>query len=223
MFGTNTRGYVYMRCDYGRQYGREAASAISGHGQWCSVREDALLPLALDFFEQRVFGASRMDLLARQLETEPSANPDREIRIRLSQQIADADAAIAAQVRGLEAGVDPNAVRARIEELKADRASHLVALAALAPDAPIDDAELAENLASLPDLSDALRAAEPAIQRSLFDAFALRVECDRIQGNVKIGATLDEAVATALGGVTDLPSVFCTNGHGGGRIRTSEG
>lgn len=102
------------------------------------------------------------------------------------------------------------------------RASDLVALGAVAPDVPIDHA-LAKNLASLPDLSDALRAAEPAIQRAVFDAFALRVECDRIEGNVKISATVDEAVATALAGVTDLPSVFCTNGHGGGRIRTSEG
>lgn len=223
MFGTNTLGYIYMRCDYGRQYGRQEAAAIPGHGQWCSVREDTLLPLVLDFFEQRVFGASRMDLLAKQLDTQPSPNPDRETRTRLTRQIADTDAAIAAQVRGLEAGVDPQAVQARIEELKASRETHQAALSALAPEVRTDHAKLAENLAALPNLSDALRDAEPDTQRSVFNAFALRVEYDRVHSNVRISATVDEAVATALGGVTELPPVFCTGGHGGGRIRTSEG
>jgi hypothetical protein len=127
------------------------------------------------------------------------------------------------EVRGLEAGVDPLVVQARIEELRATRATHQAALSALAPEVPTDHAKLAENLAALPNLSDALRDAEPDIQRSVFDAFALRVEYDRVHSNVRISATVDEAVATALGGVTELPLVFCTSGHGGGRIRTSEG
>ncbi len=136
-------------------------------------------------------------------------------------QIAETDAAIAAQVRGLEAGVDPVAVQARIEELKADRATHVAALSALAPHARIDHAKVAESLMVLPDLTDALRDAEPGIQRAVFDAFALRVEYDRVQSNVRISATVDEAVADALGGVTELPPAICTGGHGGGPTRPS--
>jgi hypothetical protein len=63
MFGSTVKGrYHYMRCDYGRQHGREAAEAIPGHGQWCNVREDLLMGFVLDFFERRVFGEARMDL-----------------------------------------------------------------------------------------------------------------------------------------------------------------
>jgi hypothetical protein len=42
----------------------------------------------------------------------------------------------------------------------------------------------------------------------VFDAFALRVEYDRVQSDVRVSATVDEAVAVALGGVTDLPPVI---------------
>jgi hypothetical protein len=110
MFGA-TRDYVHMRCDYGRQYGRAEAAALPIHGQWCSIREATLLPLILDFFEQRIFGATRLDLLAEQLDMQPSGDPDEESGTRLTRQIADADAAIAAQVRGLEAGVEAAEVR----------------------------------------------------------------------------------------------------------------
>jgi site-specific DNA recombinase len=223
MFGCKTLDYVYMRCDYGRQYERAAAAGIEGHGQWCSVREDTPMPLILDFFEQRVFGAARMDKLANQIDAQPRRNPDQEARMRLARQIADVDSALAAQVRGLEAGVDPVLVQVRIDELKAERASLAASLAALGPELPADDARLAENLDRLPDLTDALRRAVPEAQRQVFDAFALRVEYDRVEGRVRISAALDDAIAEALVGARELPPVICTGGHGGGRIRTFEG
>ena len=185
--------------------------AIPGHGQWCSVREDTLIPLILDFFDQRVFGASRLDLLSKQRDAQPSTDPERETRARLTRRIADADAAIAAQVRGLEAGVDPLAVKARIEELRATRATWEASLTALPrPPRSGDYAALVENLIAIPDLGEALREAEPDTQRAVFDAFALRVACDRVAGNVQISALVDEDVATTLGGVTTLSTVVCT-------------
>jgi hypothetical protein len=42
---------------------------------------------------------------------------------RLQAQIAEADRAIAVQVRALEEGIEPDMVRARIEELKAEKAA----------------------------------------------------------------------------------------------------
>lgn len=223
MFGATTRDYIYMRCDYGRQYGRAEADRIPGHGQWCSVREDMLLPLVLDFFGQRVFGKLRLDLLADQLGAHECSDPDHNTRVRLEDQVSKTDAAIAAQVCAIEAGVDPTVVGARIEELKAARASDEAALAALARPAATDHARLMENLGALPDLTVALRRAAPAVQRAVFDAFDLRVEYNRVQSVATISATVDESVANGLGGLTSLPAEICTIGHGGGRIRTCEG
>ena len=41
MSGRTRKDHVYMACDYGRSYGREAAEQIPGHGQWLYLREDA--------------------------------------------------------------------------------------------------------------------------------------------------------------------------------------
>jgi hypothetical protein len=61
------KGKTYWRCDYSRSYGNEAAEAIEGHGRWCSCRQDVLMPFVLDFFQERVFGPARLDLLNQQL------------------------------------------------------------------------------------------------------------------------------------------------------------
>ncbi len=114
-------------------------------------------------------------------------------------------------------------IQVRVDELKAERAPLVASLAALGPELPADDARLAENLDRLPDLSEALRRAAPDTQRQVFDAFALRVEYDRVGGLVRISAAVDDAVATALVGAQQVPPVICTGGHGGGRIRTFEG
>jgi hypothetical protein len=38
-----------------------AAEQIDDHGQWLSLREDALLPLIEQFFAERIFGPMRLD------------------------------------------------------------------------------------------------------------------------------------------------------------------
>lgn len=224
MFGATTRGYTYMRCSYRNEYGGVEASAIPGHGAWCSVREDTLLPLVLDFFQERVFGATRLDRLAKQLGAAGSSkDPAEAERARLQRTISQATDAIAAQVRGLEAGVDPAAVRTRIEELKAGITEHEAALAKL-PRAGSDDYTLlAQSLANIPDLGAALREAEPSLQRTVFEAFRLRVQYDRIGEEASLCVTVDEELADALGASASLSSAICNSGHGGGRIRTSEG
>jgi hypothetical protein len=121
------------------------------------------------------------------------------------------------------AGVDPVLVQGRIDELKSERAPLAASLAALGPELPADDAALSRNLDRLPDLSKALRGATPDVQRQVFDAFALRVEYDRVEGRARISASVDDAVAEALIGAQELSTDICTDGHGGGRIRTFEG
>lgn len=74
MYGRARKGHTYMTCDYGRTYGKVAADQIDGHGQWLSIREDALLPLVEKFFAERIFGPMRLDKLARQLRAHQKAS-----------------------------------------------------------------------------------------------------------------------------------------------------
>jgi site-specific DNA recombinase len=222
MFGSTVKGrYHYMRCDYGRQHGREAAEAIPGHGQWCSVREDLLMGFVLDFFERRVFGEARMDLLVKQLDQQERRDrksaSDTEARLR--RQIADLDLAIERQVIAIEQDVDPVLVGRRIAKLKDEKATAEAALREQEPNAQDGREELADALERLPDLSEQLRSATPEVQRQVFDAFSLRVEYDRTQEVVRVSATVTEQVARALAS-GQLDPASCTGGYGPCRNRT---
>ncbi len=218
MFGRARFEHTYCCCSYGREYGKEAAAEI-GHAAWLNVREDRLAALVDDFFEERLFGRLRMDKLAAQLDAKPRANPDDRTRARLTKQIADADAAIALQVRAIEEGVPARAVKERIAELEVEQEDARAALAQLVPDAPHDDAKLADSLDRLPDLSVALREAPLETKRRFYSAFDLQVVVDKAAGTVHISAAVDETVAQACAD----GSLLRTKGHGGGRIRTCEG
>jgi site-specific DNA recombinase len=198
-YGSVVKSHTYYRCTYGVEYGREAAAAISGHGVTCNVNEAVLLPFIERFFADRVFGPMRLDLLDRQLKRQAKVGQldlTRETK-RLTAAIAEANHAIAAQVRGLEAGVDAQLVQARIDELKASKATSEASLATLQP--PADDhTDMGATLAKLPDLSDALREAPDDTKRRLFDSFDVRLVYDKIEGRIEISATVTEAVAGLL-------------------------
>jgi hypothetical protein len=108
-----------------------------------NVREDALLPLVEEFFANRLFGPMGLDKLAVQLSAQESSQTadSKRMGAELRRQIATADNAIAAQVRGLEAGVDADLVQARIVELKAEKTAAQATLSALLP-APADGEDL---------------------------------------------------------------------------------
>lgn len=55
----------------------------------------------------------------------------------------------------------------------------------------------------LPDLSEALRQASPALGRLVFEAFCLEARYDKIEGGLP--ATVSEAVAQAFENAKDLP------------------
>jgi site-specific DNA recombinase len=197
-YGAVVKGHTYYRCTYGQNYGKVAADAIAGHGATCNVREDTLLPVIERFFADRLFGPMRLDLLREQLDLQQqtSATEDQRTAARLQAQIAEADRAIAFQVRALEAGVEPELVRARIEELKADKAAAQASLPrlGLAPERQ----DPAVVLDQVPDLAERLRGADNATKRALFDAFDLRVVYDKASDRLSISATLTEAVAKML-------------------------
>ena len=75
MYGRTRKQHTYLTCDYGRTYGKVAAEQIEGHGQWLSLREDALLPLVEQFFAERIFGPMRLEKLARQLRAHQKTTP----------------------------------------------------------------------------------------------------------------------------------------------------
>ena len=84
-------------------------------------------------------------------------------------------------------------VRARIEELTAEKAAAQAALPklGLAPERQ----DPAAVLDQVPDLSKRLCDADNATKRALFDAFDLRVVYDKASDRLSISATLTEAVA----------------------------
>ncbi len=61
-----------------------------------------------------------------------------------------------------------------------------------------EDEELTAQLARLPDLSEALREATPAIKRQVFASFDLRIAYDKVEHRAELSATVSEAVADAF-------------------------
>ena len=208
MYGRERKSHTYMCCDYGRAYGRVAAEQIDGHGQWLYVREDHLLPLVEEFFAQRIFGPMRLKKLAKQLsahERDAKKNGKRH-HDGLRRQIADLDRRLGLQLNALEKGIDPELVGARIAELRAHKEQAEEQLRDQPPDpAEQEPTELLANLERLPDLSQALRDAPPALKRQIFDAFELRILYDKINRRIEISATVSDAVARTLQNANDLP------------------
>jgi hypothetical protein len=84
--------------------------------------------------------------------------------------------------------------------LKAEKATAQAALGDLPTGDASDDDELLDALEQLPDLSARLQDADASTKRLIYDAFDLRVIYDKIEGRVKITATLPERVADLLDG-----------------------
>ena len=62
----------------------------------------------------------------------------------------------------------------------------------------MEDDELVKQLARVPDLSKALAAATPEVQRQVFQAFDLQISYDKVGRRIEISATVSEAVANAF-------------------------
>jgi site-specific DNA recombinase len=209
MYGRTRKEHVYMTCDYGRSYGKVAADQIEGHGQWLSIREDALLPLIERFFCERIFGPMRLDKLARQLRAHQKAaakTADGKLK-RLREEVADLDHRIGKQIDALEQGVEPQLVSKRIEKLRRAKEAAEIELRALSPASadPAASEDPSALLARLPDLGDALRHAPKELKRQVFEAFSLQISYDKLGRRIEISATITEAIAEALENARDLP------------------
>jgi site-specific DNA recombinase len=209
MYGRTRKGHRYMTCDYGRSYGKVAADQIEGHGQWLSVREDALLPLVERFFCERIFGPMRVDKLARQprAHQKTAAKAANGTQKRLRDEVADLDHRIGKQIEALEQGVEPQLVSKRIEKLRRAKEAAEIELRALSPASADSGAseDASALLARLPDLGDALRNAPTKLKRQVFEAFCLQISYDKLNRRIEISATITEAIADALENARDLP------------------
>jgi hypothetical protein len=214
MYGRKRKDHTYMTCDYGRTYGKVAADQIDGHGQWLSVREDALVPLVEAFFAERIFGPMRLEKLARQLQAhqrETARQTDGAQR-QLRDQIAELDERIGRLIEALERGMEPDLIGARLAKLRETKEKAEIELRALTPVAADPDApDPAELLSRLPDLSRALRKAPPQLKRQVFDAFGLQITYDKIGRRIEISATISEAIAHALENEKSLPKEALDN------------
>ena len=201
MQGKARKGHHYYACSYANGYGDTAAIDTHAGQKWIYLREDAVLPVVLRFFEQRIFGPMRLDKLEKQLRatTRERARDGKLTATRLRQQVADADRRIKAQVEAIEAGVDAESVTARIAELKADKATYEAALAEIPVEQEDAEADqLAQRLARIPDLGQQLRDAPRETQRQTFEAFDLKIAFDKAAGRIEVSATVTEAVANAF-------------------------
>jgi DNA invertase Pin-like site-specific DNA recombinase len=201
MQGKARKEHHYYACSYAAGYGDTAAVEAHAGQKWIYLREDALLPVVLRFFEQRIFGPLRLEKLNRQLRAHDRAQRGkaRATGTRLRQLIADTDRRIKAQVEALEAGVDPELVSTRIAELKNDKATFEADLAQLSPGEQETEADdLAGRLDRLPNLADQLRDAPRETQRQTFEAFDLEISFDKAERRIEVSATVTEAVAQAF-------------------------
>jgi site-specific DNA recombinase len=214
MYGRKRKEHTYMTCDYGRTYGKVAAEQIEGHGQWLSVREDALVPLVESFFAERIFGPMRLEKLARQLqahERESARQADGAQR-QLRHEIAELDDRIGRLIGALERGMEPDLIGARLANLRETKERAEIELRALTPVAVDSVApDLAELLSRLPDLGAALRKAPPQLKRQVFDAFGLQITYDKLSRRIEISATITEAIARALENEKSLPKEALSN------------
>ena len=199
-----------MTCDYGRTYGKVAADQIEGHGQWLSIREDALLPLVEQFFAERIFGPMRLDKLARQLRAhqKATAKAANGTQKRLRDEVADLDRPHRQADRGARTGSRAAAGRqAHREAPREPRKPPKSSSGPSPPPQPIlrPSEDPAALLARLPDLADALRNAPTELKRQVFEAFCLQITYDKPNRRIEISATITEAIADALQNAKDLP------------------
>lgn len=108
----NTCGRTPTSCSYGSAYGDSAEVEAHAGQKWIYLREDALLPVALRFFEQRIFGPMRLEKLAKQLRAhgKEQRRSGKLAATRLRQEIADVGRKIKLQIEALEDGVEPELV-----------------------------------------------------------------------------------------------------------------
>ena len=110
------------------------------------------------------------------------------------------------KIQTLENGIEPELSLERIAELRGEKEALEEALAEVGAEREEAEAEeLSEQLAGVPNLTEALRDASPEVQRQVFEAFELQILYDKAERRIEISATVSEAVADAFEKKEALP------------------
>ncbi|MDO0930215.1 recombinase family protein [Streptomyces sp. DG2A-72] len=211
MYGKDSKGRSYYACQPKKDQHQDAAWYAS-HPKAVWISERIMLEAIHTFFEDRLFGPQRRELLAAAMAAAPEAtSPDRSADIQRlqneSDRLAHRKELLLDQLASPDAdGGDPETaaefrkgIRKRFDALEHKRREVLAQLKqyreeAASSDGP-GDVELIE---AIPQLSFRFAQLPDALKREIFDAFQLRVRYDGRDHGVQLQATILGAVAPDL-------------------------
>jgi len=163
------------------------------------IKEEVILAELLDFMGKRIFGPDRLRLLRVELAKSASGDwqeHDEELK-KLDGKREQIERSIYRQTLRLEEYEDPNhpviaAAKQRIEELTIRHAAVQNATARLKARRPagVRPEEIIEMLDAIPDLRQALAAADPAELADICDAFQITAVYDKANRTVELSATI---------------------------------
>ena len=197
MQGQYSNHAPYYRCRYSREY---ALASHVRHPGNVYLREADLLP-AIDRWLAVIFAPHRLEQTIREMQESQDSGPVPPGSSRppkgTQAVIADCDARLARYQAALDAGADPQAVAEWTRQVKADRA------AALARDASharsktalqLTEDDIRALIASLGDLHDIIRDAEPPVKAAIYGQLGLKVTYLPGQGKLRADVTISPEI-----------------------------
>ncbi|MEX2972533.1 recombinase zinc beta ribbon domain-containing protein [Streptomyces sp. C184] len=210
MYGKDSKGRSYYACQPKKDQHQDADWHAS-HPQAVWISERAMLEAIHTFFEDRIFGPRRRQLLEAAMTTTASAiSPDRSADIdRLQNEVNslarrkellldqltspdedDGDPETSAEFR--------RGIRKRFDALEQRRRATLAQLETYRAEAAPDDSGDRGLLEAIPQLGFRFAQLPDALKREIFDAFRLRVRYDGRDRGVQLQVTILAAIAPDL-------------------------
>jgi site-specific DNA recombinase len=208
--GDPAASYTYYQCTHDPSHPRHTA-AHPDHPNTVSIRQDTLTTLIRDFFDTRVFGPDRRELLETQIPATAAQAAEQRTRQhdRLTKELARIDLAQRSQILQIDTlSADPadtaaQAMRTRCSErfteLHHERQAIQAQLDTLAtqPD-PTGAADLLDNL---PLLIDTIDLHPDHIQAALYQAFDIQAIYNTEDHQVSIYATITTSTPRAVAAI----------------------
>jgi site-specific DNA recombinase len=171
MVGSFNNGRNNYRCVYAAQYA--GANAI-GHPRSLYVREDHILD-RLDPWIATAFDppnlTTTIEAMAKAQHTTTDANALAVAKSTLDSCRQRLDRYRAA----LEAGTDPQLIKTWIEAVQAERAAAEARIQAFTSRRPLTEAEITDLVASLDDITEMIKAAEPIDKAALYGDLGMKL------------------------------------------------
>jgi site-specific DNA recombinase len=205
--GNYVRGHAFYRCKLSSDY----PVAVNDHPRSLAVREDRLLP-HVDAWLCQLFAPERIEATAAQIvEVDSQGHREDPAVIGARATLTECERKLSKHLDGLEAGIAPDIIAARIAATQREKAAaeSVLATAPLAPE-PLRLEGVIETLTALRDLPELLGRIEQGDRTALYQALRLTVRYRRI------GATEEVKLTSTLRGV-DLEQVA-----GNGNSRDSQ-